>query len=203
VITAGHCAERIKPGRLSVITGRADLRQGSVGQVLPVSRIFVDPVQRRHDIAVLALAAPTTSPAITLADEAVDDVATARGSLLRVAGWGATTLFQDKLPGFLKTTSVFALTKKPCFRPYGKAFKSVSMICARGPKLGKKKFAGRTSPCAGDSGGPLISDTPAGPRLVGTVSFGPRLCGDPFAPVVYARVSDDLAFINAAVVAPL
>jgi secreted trypsin-like serine protease len=203
VITAGHCAERIKPGQLSVITGRADLRQGSVGEVIRVVRTFVDPAQHRHDIAILALASPTSSPAVALADEAIDDVATARGAPLRVAGWGATTLFQDKLPGYLKATNVVALPKKPCFRPYGKGFKSVAMICARGAKLGKKKYSGRTSPCAGDSGGPLISDTPAGPRLVGTVSFGPRLCGDPFAPVVYARISDDLGFINAALVAPL
>jgi secreted trypsin-like serine protease len=77
------------------------------------------------------------------------------------------------------------------------------MICARGAKLSNKRFAHRTSPCQGDSGGPLVSDTPSGPRVVGVVSFGPRLCGAPYAPVVYARVSDDIAFISNALATPL
>jgi secreted trypsin-like serine protease len=76
------------------------------------------------------------------------------------------------------------------------------MICAQGAPIKKGRLAPRTSPCGGDSGGPLIADTPNGPRLVGAVSFGPSLCGLPFAPVVYARVADDLDFLVSAVLQP-
>lgn len=203
VLTAAHCARGIKTSSLSVVTGRYDLRDQSTGRAFGVVAKFVASPKERHDLAVLALSAPTTAPPATLAIAAEDAATTLPGAPLRLAGWGATTLFHEKLPGFLKATTTIVRPKKRCFRPYGKGFKSVAMICAQGAKLGPGRFAGRTSPCAGDSGGPLVADTATGPRLVGVTSFGPRLCGDPFAPVVYARVSDDLDFIAAALAVPL
>jgi secreted trypsin-like serine protease len=204
VLTAAHCARGLKTGALSVITGRFDLRDLSAGQVFAVASKFVSTAPLRHDLAVLALAGTTSSPAVPIATDDEDAAATAPGSSLRLAGWGATTLFHERLPGFLKATTTHVVGKKRCFRPYGKSFKSVAMICARGARLRPgRRFSGLTSPCAGDSGGPLVADTPGGPRLVGVTSFGPRLCGDPFAPVVYSRVADDLDFIAASLAAPL
>ena len=204
VITAAHCARGLKVAQLSVVTGRYDLRDLTTGQALPVVAKFVSSAPRRHDLAVLALASPTASAPVTLASPAEDDAATLPGTALRLAGWGATTIFHERLPGFLKATITTVVGKKRCFRPYRKSFKSVAMICARGAKLNSnRRFSGLTSPCAGDSGGPLVADTPSGPRLVGVTSFGPRLCGDPFAPVVYSRIADDLPFIFSAVTVPL
>ena len=204
VITAAHCARGLKVGQLSVVTGRYDLRDLSAGQALPVVAKFVSSAPRRHDLAVLALAGPTASPPVALASPAEDDAATLPGTALRLAGWGATTIFHERLPGFLKATITTVVGKKRCFRPYGKSFKSVAMICARGAKLNpNRRFSGLTSPCAGDSGGPLVADTPAGARLIGVTSFGPRLCGDPFAPVVYSRIADDLGFIASALAVPV
>jgi trypsin len=204
VITAAHCARGLKVGRLTVVTGRYDLRDLTTGQAIPVVAKFVSSAPRRQDLAVLALAGPTGSPPVTLASPAEDHVATLPGTALRLAGWGATTIFHERLPGFLKATITTVVGKKRCFRPYGKSFKSVAMICARGAKLNpNRRFSGLTSPCAGDSGGPLVADTPSGARLVGVTSFGPRLCGDPFAPVVYSRVADDLGFIAAALAVPV
>jgi secreted trypsin-like serine protease len=202
VLTAGHCAIGFKTGTLSVVTGRPDLRDTSVGQVHAVSAKFVSTPFKRHDLSVLRLATPTSSPGVTLASPEEDFTATAPGLSLRVAGWGATTIFHRRLPGFLKATVVNVKPKRKCFRAYRKGFKSVSMICAQGAPIKKGRLAPRTSPCGGDSGGPLIADTPNGPRLVGAVSFGPSLCGLPFAPVVFARVADDLDFLVAAVLQP-
>jgi elastase-2 len=202
VLTAGHCAINIKPRKLSVVTGRADLRDGAAGQVHAVSAKYLSNPQRRHDLAVLRLATPTSSPPIAVANPSENATGAAPGMPLRVAGWGATNIFHRKLPGFLKTTTLSVQPKRKCFRAYGKSYKSVSMVCAQGSPLKKGRYAPRTSPCGGDSGGPLVADTPGGPRLVGSVSFGPGLCGLPFSPVVFARVSDDLDFIASAVVQP-
>jgi secreted trypsin-like serine protease len=51
--------------------------------------------------------------------------------------------------------------------------------------------------CVGDSGGPVVANTPAAPRLVGVISAGPFPCGLG-APSIYARVSSRLGFIRQA-----
>jgi hypothetical protein len=42
------------------------------------------------------------------------------------------------------------------------------------------------SACFGDSGGPLIADSPTAPRLIGVVSWGPS-CGERRDPEIYAN----------------
>ena len=77
-------------------------------------------------------------------------------------------------------------------------FDPTLMICALGKRIKQlRRPAIHRSACIGDSGGPLIADTPAGPPQVGIVSFGGPLCGLAGAPTVYARVSASLDFINA------
>jgi secreted trypsin-like serine protease len=51
--------------------------------------------------------------------------------------------------------------------------------------------------CVGDSGGPVVANTPAAPRLVGVISAGPFPCGLG-APSIYARISSRLGFIRQA-----
>lgn len=209
VVTAGHCAQA-KLSELTVVTGRPDLRDLTQGQVSGVVAKLVHPDfdrKARHDLAVLGLATPSPSPTVTLAQTAEGDAIAAPGQPLTVAGWGATTPFQDKPPGFLKATFVNAVNKKTCGKAYGRGFIGQTMLCARGAKLspGRKRSL-RTSPCAGDSGGPLLAGGPDGRfRLVGLVSFGPRICGVPFAPVAYAKTYDPgaLEFLNGAIVTPL
>lgn len=208
VLTAGHCA-RVPASKIQVVTGRYDMRKPSTGQTFRVIAKAIHPGYKRsqsHDLAVLTLAAATPAPSIAVATTEQGRIAARRGQGMTVAGWGATTPFHDRASGILKTTTVIGTGKRPCHRRYGKAFRGKSMICARGPKLNpRKKQSLRTSPCAGDSGGPLLGTTPQGQRLVGAVSFGPRLCGLPFVPVAYAKTFDAsaLAFIGGAMFAPL
>ncbi|CAN5492073.1 hypothetical protein BH20ACT15_BH20ACT15_06240 [soil metagenome] len=208
VVTAGHCAQ-FKLGKLQVVTGRYDLRQLATGQAHPVVAKYVHPDYRRkgrHDLSVFALGTPTSSPAVTLAQTAEGNADAAPGRALTVAGWGGTTPFHENPPGFLKSTSVNAVKQKRCGQVYGKGFVGKTMICGQGPKRtpGNKRSL-RSSPCAGDSGGPLLGTNPDGAaRLVGVVSYGPHLCGLPFAPIAYAKTYDPsgLAFLGAALSVP-
>ena len=153
-----------------------------------------------HDVAVLNLAQPTSATPIALATPEQSAAATAPGTPLRVAGYGAISPSGVHLSPFLRSTIELSRTDRRCLKAYTRdLFAPQSMICALGPR---RKHGGRlkihTSACAGDSGGPLVADTPAGPIQVGTVSFGGALCGLPAAPTVYSKVSSSLDFINAA-----
>ncbi len=212
ILTAAHCV--IGPATdYTVVTGRTNLSDGTVGQVIPVVQTFVSPDYKKgrgkssgHDLAVFALASPTTAPPIAVATEAEGAAVSAPGSAYGTAGWGVTNPFKN-IPsvGQLKLTFMNAVSNKRC-KPYRKDFKPLTMICTLGGRLvpgSKRSF--RTSPCSGDSGGPLGATTPGGPRIIGVVSYGPNLCGLPPAPAVFARAYDTAAraFIATAVFTPL
>ena len=72
-----------------------------MGQASGVVAKFVHPDYKnkgRHDLAVFGLATPSPSPTVTIAQTVEGDALTAPGQPLTVAGWGATTPFQDKPP---------------------------------------------------------------------------------------------------------
>jgi trypsin len=201
VLTAAHCA--LDPAsQLTVIANRFRLSDHTAGQVIGVSAAHVHPdflATGRHDLAVLDLGTATTAPPIPLADTVDTAAANVPGSVLRVAGWGATNPVGSRYPDVLRTTFEIARTPRRCGRAYHRFFSAQTMICALGRKLRHKKF-NRTA-CVGDSGGPLIADRPSGPRLVGVVSFGGGagffpLCGFRKLPSVYAKVSEGRDFIS-------
>jgi len=202
VLTAAHCVDGLNLANFQVITGRPNLRDPSAGQVLPVASGRVHPDFQQtalHDVAVLNLAQATSAPPVALAQPTQSAATTFTGAVLRVSGYGAVNPFGARLSPVLKSTFEIVRSERRCLKAYTRdLFAPESMICALG---GKRKHGGRfkihTSACSGDSGGPLIADTPTGPVEVGTVSFGGALCGLPQAPTVYSRVSSSLDFINA------
>ena len=211
ILTAGHCVLGIPAADLTVITGRPNLADQSVGQVIPVASTVAYPGfggnSSNFDFGVVTLAQPTTAPPVALATAAESAAATAQGATLRVAGYGNQNPVKRRLSVVLKSVTQFSAGDRACFKEYGKrglgAFDPVSEICVKGQKFRRfrdpeirRKVQGRTSACNGDSGGPLMADTPAGPRQVGTVSFGPFFCGYRAKPSVYGRVAAGLAFIN-------
>ena len=203
VLTAGHCVAGFNLANFQVIIGRPDLRVKSAGQVIGVSSGRVHPDFEQtglHDVAVLNLAQPTSAPPVPLASPQQSAAATVPGATLRVAGYGATNPFGVHLSRFLKQTFEIVRTDHRCLKAYTRdLFAPESMICSLGAKRKKPgRFKIHTSACSGDSGGPLIADTPTGAVEVGTVSFGGALCGLPAAPSVYSRVAASLGFINAA-----
>ena len=200
VVTAAHCVT-VAASRLAVIAGRTAIG-GSGGEVIGVTGASRHPnsdVPFRNDLAVIALAYPTSSPVIPLASAAEDAATTALGASLSVAGFGRRNPFGFGKPkgGQLYAATLFS---RPGCSKYGEQFVPAEMICANGSQF-RRLFRLRLmrSACPGDSGGPLIASTPDGPRLVGAVSFGVSspfvLCGERGLPGVFTRVSAYLSFL--------
>jgi secreted trypsin-like serine protease len=139
---------------------------------------------------------------VTIATSA-DNAALAPGRRVFVAGWGSQKPAGGNLSNVLKQATLKVLRARECLFTFGPdMFVPQTMFCAQGSKkLGKKSKKQFTSACRGDSGGPVVANTPAGLRQVGVVSFGPRKCGRVF-PAVYARVAAGADFIAAAIAAP-
>lgn len=202
VLTAAHCA-LVPASGLTVVAGRPRLADSGNGELIGVSAASIHPdfaTSGRHDLAVLTLSRPTTVAPVELASVAEDAASTAPGARLRVAGWGARTPFGRRRAKVLQKTIETARVPDRCARAYRPFFAAQSMICTLGRNIPRTPF--HKSACVGDSGGPLVADLPAGPRLVGVVSFGGGfgpfpLCGFRKLPSVYARVSDGLDFIRA------
>src|SRR4051812_6370186 len=112
VLTAGHCVDGFNLANFQVIIGRPNLRDQAVGQTIGVSSGRVHPDFEQtglHDVAVLNLAQPTSASPIALATPEQSATATATGSSLRVAGYGAINPFGIHLSPLLKST--FELVK--------------------------------------------------------------------------------------------
>jgi trypsin len=202
VLTAAHCVLGFDLANLAVIANRPDLRSSTGGEVVGVASARIHPdfeATGIHDVAVLNLSRPTTVPPVTLASAAEDAAATQIGGLLRVAGWGARNPLGLRLSTILRKTTERVRNGRRCLKAYTRdIFDPTAMICALGKRIKRiKRPPIHRSACTGDSGGPLIADTPAGPRQVGIVSFGGPLCGLAGAPTVYSRVAASLDFINA------
>ena len=199
VLTAAHCVSGTDPAELAVGTGRRSLSERDTGQTIGVADYVIHPAYGgvgRADLAVLTLKRPTSAPAAQLPAPGTDAALTAPGSVLRVAGWGATTpMGRDPGSDMLLEADEITLQKRPCKRAYRREFMQRDQICTNGPRIGSGQNA---SSCYGDSGGPLSADTPAGQVLVGVVSYGGDRCGDPRFPSVYARVAPHVDWIYAA-----
>jgi secreted trypsin-like serine protease len=166
ILTAGHCAENMKTGVVNkasgyrVVTGAVDpTTPGAV--VSTVLGVIVYPWLVRRvdagDAALLVLSTPTKAPAIALAD-ASDMRRFSAGSLAVIAGWGITS-FDQKLPTeALRFANTVVQGRKWCA---GNAppFYAKSEICTIAPP------SYSTGACSGDSGGPLLSQRPAGQAI--------------------------------------
>jgi trypsin len=207
VLTAAHCALNWKRARLSVVTGRPRLNDAGVGEQIAVIRAEIHPGfprSLRRDVAVLTLSSATTAPAAGLASAEEDALATAPRSRLRAAGYGAKNPYRLGLPGFLKQVDQWVVRNRRCKRAFGRRwFFGGTAICATGapaPRFSRRfRLRIRQGVCAGDSGSPLVADTPAGPRVVGVASLAGPVCGMRPFPFAYARVAASLGFIERAI----
>lgn len=202
VLTAAHCAT-VNATRLAVITGRTAIG-ATGGEVIGVTGYSAHPENNvrtfRHDMAVLALASPTSAPVIQLATPEEDAAVTALGAPLSVAGFGRRNPFGFGKPkgGLLFSAALFS---RPGCKKYGSRFDPALMICANGAQF-RRQFRVRLmrSACPGDSGGPLVAQTPSGLRQVGVVSFGLSnpflLCAEKGFPGVFGRIAPNLPFLQ-------
>lgn len=200
VLTAGHC--RIYSARaVRVVTGSSDLNAPS-GQVLTVDRqvrhpLYSQPVvgAPRDDLMLVHLTTPSSAAVIPVATGTKPPPA---GTLLHVAGWGATSYSSGNDaygPGssLLRQTAVRVSPAKKCQAAYGtNAFEPIDMVCASLP--GKDA-------CAGDSGGPLVNGRGAAGLLVGVVSWGTG-CALSAYPGVYSLTVHNRCWIESTIGVP-
>jgi len=182
VLTAAHCAKDTNLKNFYVITGRNELNATN-GQRIKVSQKFIHPNYDEnaltHDAALLRLQTATSSPAITLATAANDNLEAA-GTPVTVTGWG------DMLP----TLGLFATNE----------LREVDLKVVSDQRCGQTNFGfdGPTGVCAeelakdscnGDSGGPLFWRSGTTRIQIGIVSYGTS-CALPRFPGVYGEVNN-------------
>ncbi len=217
VLTAAHCLNA--PGAMQVTANQISLWSGG-GETLGVQAVASAPGWTNrglgltgggfaNDLAVLTLSAPTTAPPIRLASPAEDAAYTSINSGLEVAGYGVRNPFTRGKPKFgVLTTSPSFVRSNGC----GRVYVPTTMICDTGPRSkwvaisGRKRRSVQSVPCSGDSGGPMVTRTPAGPVLVGIMEAGasqPRsgrfygvLCGLRGYNTIHTRVAAYLSFIQ-------
>jgi secreted trypsin-like serine protease len=190
VITAAHCVEGEKASGVNVVVNRSRLADNA-GERVAVASIAVEPAYDNenvvHDVAILKLASPVGAGTIAPAGSGESALGNA-GRAVSVAGWGLTSQSPPTQPDVLQQAALTIVSPSRCRRAYG-SFDSNLSICAGTPDVG------RPDSCQGDSGGPLVGSGADGLRLVGIVSFGGDVCGDPESPGAYTRVSSEASFI--------
>jgi secreted trypsin-like serine protease len=169
VLTAAHCVTDdagvvTAPTTLHTVIGRVGL-DAPGGEVRDVAQVVVDPEYRprryTHDAALLLLSQASTAPPAQLADGTVN---LREGQAGRVMGWGLVRE-RGRISHTLLTAQLPLWSNPRCLDAYGLLHEPALMICAA-PRRGGRDV------CNGDSGGPLMVNTPAGLRLEGIVSFG-------------------------------
>ena len=208
VLTAAHCVS--SPTTMTVRANSAAAFSG--GEVHAVSAAAINPGWSRGffgDLAVLTLRTPTGVPPIQLASVSEDSALTGPGAAVSVAGFGARNPSPQRKAkiGQLRATTVFI---------HGFCPLPTSVMCDAGGKSGlvavrkvkgkKRKRPIQRTVCAGDSGGPMVAASPAGPRLVGVAeataappkrsAFGFVWCGLKGFPAIHTRVASWLSFIQ-------
>ena len=148
------------------------------------------------DLALMVLADPV--PGITPVRIAGpgDAALEQPGRAVRMLGYGvlaATRSTPFPLAPALQGGDLTLLSRASCLRAYPHAV--TSELCAQDLASGPL-----TQPCPGDSGGPLLADTPTGPVQIGVTSWGAEVkdkaCGAAHLPAVWMRVSRFHAFLT-------
>merc|ERR1719239_942974 len=191
VLTAAHCKTDL--GRFRVSLGEHDIYRSDGEQIITpsqwISHPSYDARTTDYDFAIVKLSehvtfSPSVAPACLPSPNKNYDAVTAT-----VTGWG-TLVSGGSQPSVLQEVDVKTMSNSDCrgsSTAYSASDISQVMICAAAP--------GKDS-CQGDSGGPLVTKEAGGfYSLIGVVSWGFG-CAQSNAPGVYARVNQELDWIN-------
>ncbi|HEX8084601.1 MAG TPA: serine protease [Solirubrobacteraceae bacterium] len=203
VLTAGHCVEDLRVDGIRLYVGARQRRRGSLRyDGVPVRAVDVatHPGYRSlegggpaNDVAILRLSEPVEGIAPVTLATTQDVPAYAANQPALVLGWGVTTTTRRDPPlaRGLRSGRLRILSDRSCSRVYGDggAYRASVMLCARSHNAFRRP---NTSPCVGDSGGPLITE---GGLQIGVVSFGIS-CGALREPTVFAEVAGLRGFID-------
>ena len=203
ILTAGHCVEDLRVDTLRLYVGARQRKRGSLrydGVEVRAVEVATHPGYRSlqgggpaNDVAVIRLAEPLEGVAPVALAGPQDAAAYAAASPATVLGWGVTRTDRRDPPlaRGLRSGRLSVLSDRSCERVYGDdgGYRGGVMLCARSRNQFRRP---NTSPCVGDSGGPLISDSGL---QVGVVSFGIS-CGALREPTVFAEVAGLRPFID-------
>jgi secreted trypsin-like serine protease len=213
LLTAAHCVQGQIPALARWWLGAVPV---GTGRELRVADIALHPswdwsargrgIAAGHDVAILRLDPPVTDvPPLTLAG-AADAALTAPGAAVLAAGWGGTQPAGTRRaprPGHPSPVphegDMTIVPRDACaawYRdaPGGSAGVPAGTLCAGDPA----PQDGRTSPCNGDSGGPLLAAAPTGGWTTVGVFSSMHRCGADGDPAVYTAVAAERPFIDAA-----
>lgn len=200
ILIAAHCfLNSDNPTKYTVRIGTFNQSAGSSepeAKVVKVAKIIKHPdtqlgLKIRNDIALMKLAEKVDFSSLYINRVCLPEGnLKVDGEILTVAGWGDTVTGDGKhIPDLLKHTDLEAKTDDYCKKQWGsRMWDGSQMLCAEAPN---------TSPCVGDSGGPLFmtDDADGHQTQVGVVSFGEKTCSGP-RPPVFTRVSNYMDWIK-------
>jgi secreted trypsin-like serine protease len=153
------------------------------------------------DVGLILLKKPITTIAPIRPATASDAGLETGGAAATILGYGLTAPETDMAPGALAPLQQGALSvlgASDCEKTYPDAIRA-SMLCTADAVHQAPPFV---MACPGDSGGPVIAQTPAGPVQLGVTSWGGEVmevgCGVRPMPNVAMRVSAYASFIRKA-----
>ncbi|XP_060849912.1 venom protease-like [Rhopalosiphum padi] len=205
VLTAAHCIVphvKLTTVRLGELDLNPNVQDNARPLDVPVERIIVheryDRTRLINDIALLKLKYSVTfndliQPICMPMTSKIKNIDMSR-SLPFVAGWGTT----EPVPTYsappvttLMEVQVPMMSTADCAKVYSNAPQVIiddRVLCAGFPDGGKDS-------CRGDSGGPLMYPKGKQYYLMGIVSYGGLVCGQPGVPGVYTKVPSFMDWI--------
>ena len=195
LVTAAHCVLDFFPGELDIVAGSNNLLPAETER-LEIRNIRVHPEHTfrsdMFDVAVIQLRRPPTTFTPTPIDLVAPDDADLWevGDVARFTGWGVDERGQP-ISSLMEAEDPI-LADPDCRARYtGQFFHGRTMVCVGEVGPG----GGTSSPCYGDSGGPLTVLDGSRPVLIGLVLGGFR-CGDPNYPAIFTQVSAAVEFLT-------
>jgi hypothetical protein len=218
ILTAAHCLDGNDAADAQVLVGvdGNTLHAGVSKYAVPVRGYTVPPKFKEafpfahkrpenaialNDVGLILLKKPIRTIAPVRLAGAGDSALETGGTAAAILGYGDTAPLPDtgapeRAP--LQQGALTVLGAGDCAKAYPRAIEA-SMICTADPAHQAPPFV---IACAGDSGGPVITQTPSGPVQVGITSWGAEVmevdCGQRSLPNVAMRVSSFASFINRA-----
>jgi secreted trypsin-like serine protease len=192
VLTAAHCVYDYleTPDQLQVTIGRTKL-SSSEGITVPSNGIIIHPdysyESSINDIAIIRVENTGLTNFISPVSQSEFDYWKG-GNNSKILGWGYVDQYYPVRPDNLQEAEVPIIEDDACSTRIGIDFDSESMLCA-GKLASSVSAEDGVDACNGDSGGPLLVNTPSGLKLAGLVSWG-YACGSEKYWGVYTRVAN-------------
>ncbi len=217
VLTAAHCLDGQDVADAQVLIGvDGNAPPGGVSKyAVPVRGYAVHPKFKLafpfahkspqdaiavNDVGLILLKKPIRTIAPVRLAGAGDGALEVGGTAAAILGYGNNAPETDTGPPRvpLQQGTLSVLGASDCETVYPRAI-AATMICTADAAHQAAPFV---MPCPGDSGGPVIVQTPSGPVQVGIMSWGAEVmevgCGERALPNVAMRVSSFASFINQA-----